>query len=82
MSCSVWPTEMNSVFGSSSLLLTWRDVQHLLVKTSRPVHLKADDWKTNAAGLRGTLRSASNTHIIHLLFYSESTFNKTEALDN
>uniref|UniRef100_UPI0037E8609C proprotein convertase subtilisin/kexin type 6 n=1 Tax=Semicossyphus pulcher TaxID=241346 RepID=UPI0037E8609C len=33
----------------ANLLLTWRDVQHLLVKTSRPVHLKADDWKTNAA---------------------------------
>uniref|UniRef100_A0A8B9LZ52 Proprotein convertase subtilisin/kexin type 6 n=1 Tax=Astyanax mexicanus TaxID=7994 RepID=A0A8B9LZ52_ASTMX len=31
-------------------LITWRDVQHLLVKTSRPVHLKASDWKTNAAG--------------------------------
>ncbi|XP_063737763.1 proprotein convertase subtilisin/kexin type 6-like isoform X2 [Eleginops maclovinus] len=35
----------------ANLLLTWRDVQHLLVKTSRPVHLKADDWKVNAAGL-------------------------------
>uniref|UniRef100_A0A8C6UGX8 SPC3 n=1 Tax=Neogobius melanostomus TaxID=47308 RepID=A0A8C6UGX8_9GOBI len=34
------------------LLLTWRDVQHLLVKTSRPLHLSADDWKSNAAGLR------------------------------
>uniref|UniRef100_A0AAY4E632 P/Homo B domain-containing protein n=1 Tax=Denticeps clupeoides TaxID=299321 RepID=A0AAY4E632_9TELE len=33
-------------------LITWRDVQHLLVKTSRPVHLKASDWKTNAAGHR------------------------------
>ncbi|MBN3286620.1 PCSK6 convertase, partial [Polyodon spathula] len=33
-------------------LITWRDVQHLLVKTSRPVHLKAPDWKTNAAGRR------------------------------
>ncbi|CAL8246569.1 unnamed protein product [Lota lota] len=31
-------------------LLSWRDVQHLLVKTSRPVHLKASDWKTNSAG--------------------------------
>ncbi|KAL4660764.1 proprotein convertase subtilisin/kexin type 6-like isoform X1 [Arapaima gigas] len=31
-------------------LLTWRDVQHLLVTTSRPAHLKAHDWKTNAAG--------------------------------
>uniref|UniRef100_A0A4W6CZW2 Proprotein convertase subtilisin/kexin type 6 n=1 Tax=Lates calcarifer TaxID=8187 RepID=A0A4W6CZW2_LATCA len=36
----------------ANLLLTWRDVQYLLVKTSRPVHLKADDWKTNAAGHR------------------------------
>ncbi|XP_074151098.1 proprotein convertase subtilisin/kexin type 6 isoform X1 [Sminthopsis crassicaudata] len=30
--------------------LTWRDVQHLLVKTSRPAHLKASDWKVNGAG--------------------------------
>ncbi|XP_041648353.1 proprotein convertase subtilisin/kexin type 6-like isoform X2 [Cheilinus undulatus] len=36
----------------ANLLLTWRDVQHLLVRTSRPVHLRADDWKTNAAGHR------------------------------
>ncbi|CAL8349422.1 unnamed protein product [Merluccius merluccius] len=36
----------------ANLLLSWRDVQHLLVKTSRPVHLKASDWKTNAAGHR------------------------------
>ncbi|KAL4613267.1 proprotein convertase subtilisin/kexin type 6 [Arapaima gigas] len=33
-------------------LITWRDVQHLLVKTSRPAHLKASDWKTNAVGHR------------------------------
>uniref|UniRef100_A0A8B9NU07 P/Homo B domain-containing protein n=1 Tax=Apteryx owenii TaxID=8824 RepID=A0A8B9NU07_APTOW len=32
-------------------LLTWRDVQHLLVKTSRPVHLRAADWKTNGSSL-------------------------------
>uniref|UniRef100_A0A8C1WB43 Proprotein convertase subtilisin/kexin type 6 n=1 Tax=Cyprinus carpio TaxID=7962 RepID=A0A8C1WB43_CYPCA len=31
-------------------LISWRDVQHLLVKTSRQAHLKANDWKTNAAG--------------------------------
>uniref|UniRef100_A0A671SHN3 Proprotein convertase subtilisin/kexin type 6-like n=1 Tax=Sinocyclocheilus anshuiensis TaxID=1608454 RepID=A0A671SHN3_9TELE len=31
-------------------LITWRDVQHLFVKTSRQAHLKASDWKTNAAG--------------------------------
>ncbi|TRY57783.1 hypothetical protein DNTS_012046 [Danionella cerebrum] len=33
-------------------LISWRDVQHLLVKTSRPAHLKASDWKSNAAGHR------------------------------
>ncbi|XP_030045612.1 proprotein convertase subtilisin/kexin type 6 [Microcaecilia unicolor] len=32
--------------------LTWRDVQHLIVKTSRPAHLKAPDWKINGAGRR------------------------------
>uniref|UniRef100_A0AAV2MQD7 P/Homo B domain-containing protein n=1 Tax=Knipowitschia caucasica TaxID=637954 RepID=A0AAV2MQD7_KNICA len=31
-------------------LLTWRDVQHIIVKTSRAGHLIAPDWKTNAAG--------------------------------
>lgn len=36
-----------------SPLLTWRDVQHLLVRTSRPVHLRAADWKTNGAGHKG-----------------------------
>uniref|UniRef100_A0A3Q2FDF8 Proprotein convertase subtilisin/kexin type 5b n=1 Tax=Cyprinodon variegatus TaxID=28743 RepID=A0A3Q2FDF8_CYPVA len=31
-------------------LLTWRDVQHIIVKTSRAGHLSAPDWKTNGAG--------------------------------
>uniref|UniRef100_A0A7N6B092 P/Homo B domain-containing protein n=1 Tax=Anabas testudineus TaxID=64144 RepID=A0A7N6B092_ANATE len=31
-------------------LLTWRDVQHIIVKTSRAGHLSAPDWKTNAVG--------------------------------
>ncbi|XP_073509491.1 proprotein convertase subtilisin/kexin type 6 isoform X1 [Phyllobates terribilis] len=30
--------------------LNWRDVQHILVKTSRSVHLRAPDWRTNGAG--------------------------------
>uniref|UniRef100_A0A8C1MNG8 Proprotein convertase subtilisin/kexin type 5b n=1 Tax=Cyprinus carpio TaxID=7962 RepID=A0A8C1MNG8_CYPCA len=30
--------------------LTWRDIQHIIVKTSRAGHLSAPDWKTNAAG--------------------------------
>ncbi|XP_072236574.1 furin (paired basic amino acid cleaving enzyme) a [Leuresthes tenuis] len=30
--------------------LTWRDMQHLVVRTSRPVHLLANDWRTNGVG--------------------------------
>uniref|UniRef100_A0A4W3IY08 Proprotein convertase subtilisin/kexin type 5b n=1 Tax=Callorhinchus milii TaxID=7868 RepID=A0A4W3IY08_CALMI len=32
--------------------LSWRDVQHIIVRTSRSGHLNAPDWKTNAAGYR------------------------------
>lgn len=41
-----------------SPLLTWRDVQHIIVKTSRAGHLSAPDWKTNAAGYNGTYSHA------------------------
>ncbi|XP_016148018.1 proprotein convertase subtilisin/kexin type 5-like [Sinocyclocheilus grahami] len=30
--------------------LTWRDVQHIVVKTSRPGHLNTSDWQSNGAG--------------------------------
>ncbi|XP_062815214.1 proprotein convertase subtilisin/kexin type 4 isoform X2 [Anolis carolinensis] len=30
--------------------LTWRDMQHLVVRASRPAHLQADDWATNGVG--------------------------------
>ncbi|XP_039610855.1 proprotein convertase subtilisin/kexin type 4-like [Polypterus senegalus] len=30
--------------------LTWRDVQHLIVRASKPETLTADDWATNAVG--------------------------------
>lgn len=30
--------------------LTWRDVQHIIVRTSNPRGLQADDWITNGAG--------------------------------
>uniref|UniRef100_A0AAY4BVU8 P/Homo B domain-containing protein n=1 Tax=Denticeps clupeoides TaxID=299321 RepID=A0AAY4BVU8_9TELE len=32
--------------------LSWRDMQHLVVRTSRPAHLITDDWKTNGVGRR------------------------------
>jgi len=31
-------------------LLTWRDVQHIVVRSAKKANLVADDWKTNAAG--------------------------------
>ncbi|KAK7896490.1 hypothetical protein WMY93_021815 [Mugilogobius chulae] len=33
-------------------LLTWRDVQHIIVRTSKTEHLKAPDWRINGAGYR------------------------------
>nr|XP_055104239.1 proprotein convertase subtilisin/kexin type 4 isoform X4 [Symphalangus syndactylus] len=30
--------------------LTWRDVQHLVVRASKPAHLQAEDWRTNGVG--------------------------------
>ncbi|XP_025068263.1 furin isoform X2 [Alligator sinensis] len=30
--------------------LTWRDMQHLVVRTSKPAHLNANDWVTNGVG--------------------------------
>ncbi|KAL7976115.1 hypothetical protein Chor_008363 [Crotalus horridus] len=30
--------------------LTWRDMQHLVVRASSPAHLQADDWAVNGAG--------------------------------
>ncbi|XP_029430367.1 furin-like [Rhinatrema bivittatum] len=30
--------------------LTWRDMQHLVVHTSKPAHLNANDWITNGVG--------------------------------
>uniref|UniRef100_A0A8C5CX86 Furin (paired basic amino acid cleaving enzyme) a n=1 Tax=Gadus morhua TaxID=8049 RepID=A0A8C5CX86_GADMO len=32
--------------------LTWRDMQHLVVRTSHPAHLLTNDWKTNGVGRR------------------------------
>uniref|UniRef100_A0A2K6GEP0 Proprotein convertase subtilisin/kexin type 4 n=1 Tax=Propithecus coquereli TaxID=379532 RepID=A0A2K6GEP0_PROCO len=34
-------------------LLTWRDMQHLVVRASRPTQLQAEDWRTNGVGRQG-----------------------------
>lgn len=38
--------------------LTWRDMQHLVVQTSKPAHLNANDWATNGVGRKGEDRVA------------------------
>ena len=41
-----------------SRLLTWRDMQHIVVQTARRANLQADDWVTNGAGYNGISRLA------------------------
>lgn len=56
MRCNEWKKKkynIQNIFLSCSPYLTWRDVQHIIVKTSRAGHLSAPDWKTNAAGYNG-----------------------------
>lgn len=33
--------------------LTWRDMQHLVVRSSKPAHLNTNDWTTNGVGRKG-----------------------------
>lgn len=33
--------------------LTWRDMQHIVVRTARPANLKSPDWKVNGVGRNG-----------------------------
>lgn len=37
----------------SSPALTWRDMQHLVVRASKPAHLQAEDWALNGVGRKG-----------------------------
>ena len=32
--------------------MTWRDMQHVVVRTARPENLEAPDWQTNGVGRR------------------------------
>ncbi|XP_061825942.1 furin (paired basic amino acid cleaving enzyme) b isoform X1 [Nerophis lumbriciformis] len=36
----------------ANMNLTWRDMQHLVVRTARPKNLSAGDWRTNGVGRR------------------------------
>jgi len=43
------------LFGSFNFSpdLSWRDVQHIIVRTARPDPVKISNWVTNKAGLKG-----------------------------
>ncbi|NXJ16879.1 PCSK4 convertase, partial [Odontophorus gujanensis] len=38
--------------------LSWRDVQHLVVRASKPAHLQAEDWAANGVGRKGECMAA------------------------
>uniref|UniRef100_F6YWW9 P/Homo B domain-containing protein n=1 Tax=Ciona intestinalis TaxID=7719 RepID=F6YWW9_CIOIN len=38
--------------------LTWRDMQHLVVRTAKPDGLSVDDWQQNGVGKRGAVSHA------------------------
>ncbi len=50
--------------------LTWRDVQHVIVRTSKAKGMRADDWTVNGAGFNvshvfgfGLMDAAAMTHV-------------------
>lgn len=57
--------------------LTWRDIQHVIVKTSKPDNLKGRTWNTNGAGKKCTYSCQLFNHLtiqirannVHLKFY-------------
>lgn len=58
-----------------SMNLTWRDMQHLVVRTSQPGHLSAIDWKTNGVGRRGRgwlTQSSDGVTVCRVLFVPPS----------
>lgn len=54
--CCLFPHSGGIIFASSKNL-TWRDMQHLVVRTSHPNHLLTNDWRTNGVGRKGTAPS-------------------------
>lgn len=48
---------------ASSPALTWRDLQHLIIRASKPAHLQAEDWAENGVGRRGECRAQPLQHL-------------------
>ena len=48
--------------------LTWRDMQHIVVRSAKPANLKAEDWQVNGVGRNGTPYSKSDMIALLILF--------------
>jgi furin len=49
--------------------LTWRDMQHIVVRTARPANLKSLDWKVNGVGSNGELFCASSMFVLRVPWF-------------
>lgn len=67
-----WRKGINTSLHSKNL--TWRDMQHLVVRTSNPAHLATNDWKTNGVGRRGKSPSRCFSLLPPLSFRSGLSF--------
>ena len=56
----------NPIFFSLSGDLSWRDVQHIIVRTARtgPVNIKDGDWNINKAGFKGKCLNCVLTQVL------------------
>ncbi|KAI1230577.1 hypothetical protein IHE44_0010043 [Lamprotornis superbus] len=43
--------------------LSWRDLQHLIIRASKPAHLQAEDWAENGVGRKGECRAQPLQHL-------------------
>ena len=63
--------------------LTWRDMQHIVVRTAKPANLKAMDWVTNGVGRNGeslSLSLSGRTWILEAKFCQSFQFMKMVGL--
>lgn len=57
------PAPCPHILLASSPALTWRDLQHLIIRASKPAHLQAEDWAENGVGRRGECGAQPLQHL-------------------
>lgn len=62
------------LFNAFSSSLTWRDIQHLIARSSKPLNppggrsRRNPEWRVNNASLQGTDLSACKSRFLHSIF--------------